>query len=435
MSQQQILAEDISLTDTQEKMADAVVEHSQDQIALETKAQDDLADIKSAVQKVQDDNAILKADLANALLNSATLASDLEAKAAQVEEMEAKASAPMLNLKSKDKQKMDTALNHVKTFMVEGLEGLRAKAADLQIGVDAQGGYSLPEELRTAIIALEHEQSPIRQEVSVTSASTTDVKQLISIGNAASGWVGETSARAQTNAPELAQRTATFGEVYARPRIYQHMLEDAMFGAEAWLAAEVSRQFAEAENLSFLTGNGTNKPVGILNGLDVSASAAANDTTGVYQVINHGTDGALGADDTGIIDNIRSVVLSCKTGYLIGAKFMMNRATHNVLVSLKDANGSYYINRDIASAGGAQLFGFDIVINDDMADIPVSTGASAPILFGNFKRAYQIIDLTGVSMLRDPYTTPGSVMFYTRKRVGSMILDASALKVVGVSKS
>ena len=54
-------------------------------------------------------------------------------------------------------------------------------------------------------------------------------------------------------------------------------------------------------------------------------------------------------------------------------------------------------------------------------------------MFGDFSRAFQIIDRVDVSMLRDPYTNPGSVMFYTRKRVGSMVLDAQAVKVVGVT--
>jgi HK97 family phage major capsid protein len=81
------------------------------------------------------------------------------------------------------------------------------------------------------------------------------------------------------------------------------------------------------------------------------------------------------------------------------------------------------------------LFGYNIVINEDMADIPATTGDAAPILFGNFARAYQIVDRVGVSMMRDPYTQPGAVSFYTRKRVGSMVLDASALKVVAVSKA
>jgi HK97 family phage major capsid protein len=320
-----------------------------------------------------------------------------------------------------------------KTFLGEGIEGLRAKAADLQISVDAQGGYALPEELRQEIISLEHESSPLRQVVSVASAATTDVKQLVSIGDAASGWVGETSTRTNTNSPELAQRTATFGEVYARPLVYQHMLEDAFFGVEGWVTGEVARQFAEAEGVAFLNGDGANKPVGILNGLDLSVSAPADDTAGTYEVINAGVDGALGSDDQETINNLRAVVLACKTGYLSNAKWMMNRETHNALVDLRTADGDYYLQRDIVNAAADRLFGFDIIINDDMDGI--ATGDKAPIMFGDFARAFQIVDRVGVSMMRDPYTQPGAVSFYTRKRVGSMVLDASALKVVAVSKA
>jgi len=415
-----------------EEVVEALVEETPEAEAPAEEKSDDLDVVRKAVEEVVADNAAKAAELEEVATKAAALENELAEKAALIEELEAKADAPSLNTIETKESEMD---NQFKTFMQEGVDGLRAKGADLQISTDAQGGYALPEELRQEIIRLEKEVSPIRGVVSVASASTTDVKQLVSVGDAASGWVGETDARSQTNAPELAQRTATFGEVFARPRIYQHMLEDSFFNAEAWLAGEVARQFAEVEGAAFLNGDGSNKPVGILNGLTLSASASANDVNGTYEVINHGVDGALGATDAAIIDNLREVVLSVKTGYLPGSSFMMNRATHNVLAQLKNGDGEYFLQRNLTEGAAARLFGYDIIINEDMADIPASTGDAAPILFGNFARAYQIIDRVGVSMLRDPYTNPGSVMFYTRKRTGSMVLDASALKVVAVSKA
>ncbi len=38
--------------------------------------------------------------------------------------------------------------------------------------------------------------------------------------------------------------------------------------------------------------------------------------------------------------------------------------------------------------------------------------------FGDWKPTYLIIDRIGVRMLRDPYTTKGTVFFYTTKMVG-----------------
>ncbi len=111
---------------------------------------------------------------------------------------------------------------------------------------------------------------------------------------------------------------------------------------------------------------------------------------------------------------------------------MMNRATHDTLVGLKNADGEYFLQRDITQAAATSLFGYNIVINEDMDDID-QAAASAPIMFGDFAQAFQIVDRVGVSILNDPYSNPGSVMYYTRKRVGSMVLNAEALKVVSVA--
>ena len=307
------------------------------------------------------------------------------------------------------------------------------KAADLQASTDASGGFSVPEELRREIIRIENEMSPMRSVCDVRSAGTSDVKQLVAHGAAASGWVGETAARTQTTTPDLAQRTAVFGEVYAMPRAYQHMLEDSFFDAEAWLAEEVGRQFAEVSGTAFLSGDGSDKPVGILDGITVAADAAVNDATGVYQVIDTGVDNALGATDIASAEFLRQQVIpALRTGYRSGARWMMNEQTYAEIATWKDANDQFYLNPDISQASATSLFGFPITINWDMENIDEAAD-SFPIIFGDFRRAFQIIDRTGVSVLRDPYTSKGSVQFYTRKRVGSMKLDANAIKVVSVN--
>jgi len=62
-------------------------------------------------------------------------------------------------------------------------------------------------------------------------------------------------------------------------------------------------------------------------------------------------------------------------------------------------------------------------------------GADAfPICFGDFKRAYTIVDHTsGIRMLRDPYSEKGFVSFYTTKRLAGGISNAQALKFLKIS--
>jgi len=409
-------------------MTDVIVEKQDEEVTLKAVADalevsaahtDALIETKATVDAVEAVKADTDAQIKN--LNE------------KMEALEAKAARPDLSTQSiKESNTMDSK-DMLSTFARKGVEGLRAKAADVQISVDAQGGYALPIEVSRNIIELQHESSPIRQLVGGISTSTTDYSQLVSLGGSASGWVGETAARPNTGSPELAKISAVFGEVYASPKAYQHVLEDSFFNVEAWLAGEVAREFSEQENSAFLNGNGTNKPVGILNGLDTTAAYIAGDATrafGKYQVIKSGQATSLGATSDAVINLLRSVVLNTKTGYLGNAKWMMSRATHNVLVDLKTTDGEYFLQRDITVAAAGRIFGYEIVINEDMAEIGAG---NMPIVFGDFAAGYQVVDRVGVSMLRDPYSAHGAISFYTRKRVGSMLLNTEALKVVAIA--
>lgn len=412
-----------------EEVTEETVEVAETEEDVTLKNVADALESKSVETKELIDTKASSADLDAVKSDSEAQIKSLTEK---LEVLEAKSSRPTLATKSVKESKMENNIEMLGTFARKGIDGLRAKAADVQISVDAQGGFALPIEVSRNILELQHEKSPIRALVGGISTNTTDYSQLVSLGNAASGWVGETATRSNTNAPELTKISAVFGEVYASPKAYQHVLEDAFFNVEAWLAGEVAREFSEQENQAFLSGNGVNKPVGILNGLDTTSAYTVGDSArdfGKYQVIKSGEAASLGATSDAVINLLRSVVLGTKTGYLAGAKFMMNRATHNVLVDLKTTDGEYFLQRDITAAAAGRIFGYEIVINEDMADIGAG---NMPIIFGDFAAGYQVVDRVGVSMLRDPYSAHGAVSFYTRKRVGSMLLNTEALKVIAV---
>lgn len=412
-------------------------EVAEEAVVVEETEEDDvtLKHVADALEaKSIETEALIETKASTDALNEVKSESEAQIKSLteKLEVLEAKAARPTLATKSiKEKSNMENK-DMLSTFARKGIEGLRAKAADVQISVDAQGGFSLPIEVSQNIIKLQHERSPIRSLVGGISTSTTDYSQLVSLGGAASGWVGETDSRPNTGSPELAKISAVFGEVYASPKAYQRVLEDSFFNVEAWLAGEVAREFSEQENSAFLNGNGTNKPVGILNGLDTTSAYTAGDATrafGKYQVIKSGEAASLGATSDAVINLLRSVVLGTKTGYLAGAKFMMNRATHAILVDLKTTDGEYFLQRNITEVAASRIFGFDIVINDDMADVGAG---NMPVIFGDFQAGYQVVDRVGVSMLRDPYSAHGAISFYTRKRVGSMLLNTEALKVIAI---
>lgn len=54
------------------------------------------------------------------------------------------------------------------------------------------------------------------------------------------------------------------GELYALPAATQSLLDDGVADVDQWLADEVRDVFAAQETASFVTGDGDNKPRGIL---------------------------------------------------------------------------------------------------------------------------------------------------------------------------
>jgi HK97 family phage major capsid protein len=302
-----------------------------------------------------------------------------------------------------------------------GLGELQAKA--LQVGVEADGGYAVPEELDRNIITLLHDVSPMRQVCNQITVGTNDYKRLVSQGGAGSGWVGETAARPATGTPTLSQISAFMGEIYANPQATQTSLDDIFFDAEGWLNGEVGREFSEKEGAAFLLGDGTNKPKGLLA---YPLAVTGDDTRafGTLQKLVSGASGAFGGDK--LIDLIHSL----KAGYRANGKWMMGNLTVAYARKLKDSEGNYLWRPGLEAGAPSSLLGYGITENEDMPDVAADANA---IAFGDFKAAYTIVDRIGTRVLRDPYTNKPYVGFYTTKRVGGMLTNSQAVKILTLS--
>ena len=300
----------------------------------------------------------------------------------------------------------------------DGLAELQEKA--LNVTTDADGGYAVPEELDRNILTLMRNESPMRSVCSVTQIGGATYKKLVSVGSAASGWVDEDDARAETDTPQLASLTPFMGEIYANPAATQTMLDDAFFNAESWLAEEVSREFAEKEAAAFLSGTGTKQPKGIL----AYPSAAQDDATRSFGTIELKAAAAAAAIDP---DELMDLLFMIKKGYRTGASWMMNSKTVGTIRKLTTVDDQYLWAPGLQAGQPSSLLGYPIAENEDMDDVAASNVA---VMFGNFKRGYLIVDRMGIRTLRDPYTNKPYVHFYTTKRVGGMLMDSNAIKLL-----
>lgn len=305
----------------------------------------------------------------------------------------------------------------------DGLAELQKKA--IQVGVDSDGGYAVPENLDTDILQVLKDESPMRALCAQITIGAANYKKLANIGGAGSGWVGETDKRGETSGPSLAQLEAYMGEVYANPQATQQSLDDIFFNVESWIASEVAEAFAEKEGNAFLLGDGKNKPKGIL-AYDLSLDIDKNRKFGTFQKIHSGKAGEFSGDN--LIDLIYAVTAK----YRQNAQFMMTNLSQAKARKLKDTEGNYLWQPGLQLGQPSTLLGYGIAENNDMPEAAADANA---IAFGDFKRGYLIVDRMGTRVLRDPFTNKPYVGFYTTKRTGGMATDTNAIKFLTLSES
>lgn len=291
--------------------------------------------------------------------------------------------------------------------------------AALNKGTAAEGGYLAPVEWDRTITDKLALISPIRQLAQVQTIGGAGFSKLFNLGGTASGWVGEAAARPQTNTGTFGSLNYVPGEIYANPAATQQMLDDAEINLEAWLAGEVDFEFAKQEGTAFVSGDGAaNKPKGLLTYITGGANAATH-PFGAITLVNSGAAAAITSD--AIID----LVYALPAVFHLNAKFIMNRSTLAAVRKLKDGNGNYLWQPSYVAGQPSTLAGYPVV---EVPDMPNVAAAATPIMFGDFKRGYLVVDRAGVRVLRDPFTNKPYVHFYTTKRVGGGLLNPEALK-------
>jgi HK97 family phage major capsid protein len=264
--------------------------------------------------------------------------------------------------------------------------------------------------------------SPMRSLASIQIIGAGSFKKPVSTALLAAGWVADAADRPATNPPTLDTLNFPLGELYANPALTQDLLDDAYINLDEWLASEIEDSFAAQETDAFINGNGTNRPKGFLN---YTQTAQASVTWGQVGFVATGTAGNFNA--TNPVDALIDLIYAPESGYRPNAHFVMNRRTASRIRKFKDADGNYIWQPAQSADRLPMLLGYPVVEMEPMPDI---AAGSASIAFGDFAKAYLIVDRAGITILRDPYSAKPYVRFYTTKRVGGGLQNFEAIKLL-----
>jgi HK97 family phage major capsid protein len=290
--------------------------------------------------------------------------------------------------------------------------------AAMSVGTDADGGFLAPVEWDRTVTDKLKQLSPIRANAQVITVSGSGFSRIYNDGVIGSGWVGETAARPETTTPGLTTLDFLTGEIYANPAITQKALDDVAIDLEQWLSDEVDGEFAIQENIAFLSGNGTNKPFGILTYVTGAANAAKHPFGAILL-----TTAASATEITA--DEALDLAYSLPSERSGRAKFYMNRTTLGEIRKLKDGNGAYIWQPTYQAGEPSSLLGYPVV---EVPGMPNTATGLISILFGDMEATYLVVDRIGIRVLRDPYTNKPFVHFYTTKRVGGGVQNPEYMR-------
>jgi HK97 family phage major capsid protein len=148
-----------------------------------------------------------------------------------------------------------------------------------------------------------------------------------------------------------------------------------------------------------------------------------------FQYVASGASGAFAASNPS--DKLLKLVYAVKPRYRRNGAWLLNSNTLEQIRGFKDQNNNYVWKPGLEQGQPSTLLGYPCYEDTFMPDIAAN---SLSILFGDFARAYTIVDRNS-RMLRDPYTAKPKVLFYTTRRVGGAARDMRAVKALKFAAS
>lgn len=315
-----------------------------------------------------------------------------------------------------DTKSIDVTMKAYDKYLRKGKESLdQMEHKVLTVSNDTGGGYLAPPEYVEEIMKKVTEMSPIRSIARVRQTSNRSVQVPTRTGTFSATFVAETGTRSETTGLTYGMEEITAHELYALVDISEQDVEDSAFNMESELSSEFAMQFAKAEGTAFVNGTSAGQPEGFMTNSSVGTT-------------NSGAGAALTAN--GLIDLYSAV----KTDYARNGTFVFNRATLGKIRQLVDSNGSYVFQAGFSLQVGVPntILGQPYVEAPDMPDV----GSSAkPVAFGDFNRAYMIVDRIALAILRDPFTqaTSGTIRYVARRRLGGQVVMAEAIRTQTIS--
>ena len=308
-------------------------------------------------------------------------------------------------LKADNEVKTGRASNEYKEAMLNALRSnFRQVSNVLQEGVDADGGYLVPDEYDTRLIQKLEDNNIVR---ALATKIKTSGEHKINIASTtpAAAWIEEGGTLTFGDA-KFEQKILDAHKLHVAVKVTEELLYDNAFGLENFLIDSFGKAIGNAEENAFLNGTGNGQPTGIFD-----------ETAGGTYITTEATEG----------DAIIELVYSLKRAYRKNAAFILNDKMIAKIRTYKDHNGAYMWQPSLIAGEPDKLLGY-----------PVYTSQYAPedsIAFGDFSY-YNIGDRGARSFkqLTELFAGNGMIGYVAKERVDGILVLPEAVQILKIEE-
>jgi len=264
----------------------------------------------------------------------------------------------------------------------------------LSKATSAAGGYLVPQEMASAIVAARSAASSIgalAQELVTLSGRALAVPSVSSQGVAA--WAAENASFTLSD-DAFGTQTLNAFKASASEAMSEELVEDLGDGFEEYLAAALGRRLAVLEETAFAAGDGTGKPLGI-----------ANASSG-YTVVTAATGSSTGFKWADLV----SAVDALGPQYRPNASWIFSPSALTSILKLVDTAGQPLYT-------GGPLLGLPVSVS---AGFPASAASARSAALGDWQSAYvvrRVKEDLGVQRQQEIYSLNGQLGYRVFERV------------------
>ena len=267
--------------------------------------------------------------------------------------------------------------------IVCGLRKVKMSEEDTKImnqmseGSDADGGFTVPEDIRTDIIELRRTDDDLEQYVNVERVTTMDGSRVIEVDADSVPWddVDEGAEFGEENTPKFTQIKYKIKKKGGILKVTRELLQDTAENILGYLNKWIAKKSRATRNAAILK---------CLSDMTSGKGVAVEDFDDLKDIFNVTLDPAIAQS---------AIVLTNQSGF-------------NYLDKLKDSDGNYIMQPDVTDKTKMLLFGVypvkkvsnKVLKNTDVMQSETKTGEKYPLYIGDLKEAVTLFDREKISV-------------------------------------